>query len=180
MVGNFIADSIRGKNFLQFEEKIAEGIIMHREIDTFTDSHPVVSRSKNLLRKEFNHYSGVIVDVFYDYFLAKNFSKYSDEELLDFTKRAYKIFHQHFEILPERNKNILKFMEANNWLLSYATTEGIDRALTGMSRRVKHESGMERATFFLIEHEKEFESHFNEFFPQMILHLKEKMFLPEN
>ena len=86
---------------------------MHREIDTFTDSHHIVSNSKNILRGEFNHYSGVIVDVFYDYFLAKDWSRWSGSEqiennieLIDFTKHAYKVFHAHYEILPERNKNI--------------------------------------------------------------------------
>src|SRR5665213_700385 len=79
ILGNFIADSVKGKQIELYAEEIRVGIKMHRSIDFFTDTHAVTSRSKNLLRNEFNHYSGVIVDIFYDHFLAKNWNEFSDE-----------------------------------------------------------------------------------------------------
>jgi acyl carrier protein phosphodiesterase len=90
MVGNFMGDFVKGRSALeQFEPEIIRGIELHRAIDEFTDSHAVVSASKDRLRPKYRHYSGVIVDVFYDHFLARNWSDYHDELLPDFADRAY-------------------------------------------------------------------------------------------
>jgi acyl carrier protein phosphodiesterase len=76
MLGNFMGDFVKGKSYRQqYEPEIIKGIELHRSIDEFTDSHPVVTESKNRLRPTYRHYSGVIVDVFYDHFLAANWNQ---------------------------------------------------------------------------------------------------------
>ncbi|MEX0290603.1 MAG: DUF479 domain-containing protein, partial [Flavobacteriaceae bacterium] len=77
-IGNFIADSIRGKKYKHLPERVQKGVILHRAIDTFTDAHPTVRQSSKRLHENYSHYSRVIVDIFYDHFLAKNWKNYSD------------------------------------------------------------------------------------------------------
>ena len=90
IIGNYIADDVKGKAYLNFPLEIQKGIILHRKIDDFTDSHKVVGNSKNLIRHHQNKFTPVVMDVFYDYFLAKNWEEYSTVDLLSFTTNIYK------------------------------------------------------------------------------------------
>ena len=110
LIGNFIADAVKGSALNAYPDEIRRGIVMHRNIDHFTDTHPVTAQSKNLLREEFNHYSGVIVDVFYDHFLAKNWAEFHAEPFTDYTQRIYSLLELHSGHFPERPKMMLPFM----------------------------------------------------------------------
>jgi acyl carrier protein phosphodiesterase len=168
MVGNFIGDFVKGKSALaNFEHEVIRGIELHRGIDAFTDKHPIVSESKNRLREKYRHYSGVIVDVFYDHFLAKNWNDYHRLPLLDFSLQAYKTIDGFNSILPDGVKQMLPYMKRGNWLLNYGYVEGIHRALTGMASRTTFVSKMEQASTELVTHYKDFEKEFQEFFPQL-------------
>ncbi|MGB0879588.1 MAG: ACP phosphodiesterase, partial [Polaribacter sp.] len=90
MIGNFIADHIRGNKFKHFHPKIQQGILLHRQIDTFTDRHSIVRKSKRRLHERYRHYDGVIIDIFFDHFLAKNWNKYSDIPLAEYIDTFYK------------------------------------------------------------------------------------------
>jgi acyl carrier protein phosphodiesterase len=167
-VGNFIGDFVKGKNLEErFGKEIARGISLHREIDWFTDQHPIVKQSKDRLRAKYHHYSGVIVDVFYDHFLAKNFDRYSKTILPDFADECYATIQQHDSILPEEAKYMMPYMINGNWLTNYAKVEGIHRALSGMSRRTKFESRMDEASEDLRTNYSEFEKEFLSFFPDL-------------
>lgn len=168
MVGNFIGDFVKGRNLLeQFEPEIARGIALHRAIDEFTDSHPIVTISKNRLRPTYRHYSAVIVDMFYDHLLAKNWEQYYKEFLPDFAERSYRILEGFHPILPEGVKYMLPYMTKGNWLVNYARFEGIDRALSGMARRSKYESKMELAVDDLKKNYEDFTQEFSIFYPQL-------------
>lgn len=168
MVGNFIGDFVKGRNLLeQFEPEIARGIALHRAIDEFTDSHPIVTISKNRLRPTYRHYSAVIVDMFYDHLLAKNWEQYYKEFLPDFAERSYRILEDFHPILPEGVKYMLPYMTKGNWLVNYARLEGIERALSGMARRSKYESKMELAVDDLKKNYDDFTQEFSIFYPQL-------------
>jgi acyl carrier protein phosphodiesterase len=171
MVGNFIGDFVKGRNLLeQFEPEIAKGIELHRTIDEFTDTHPVVAQSKSRLRPTYRHYAAVIVDMFYDHLLAKNWKRYHAEPLADFAERSYKTIEAFDAILPEQVKYMMTYMKRGNWLLNYAQLEGIERALTGMVRRSKYESKMEFAVKDLKENYHQFTEEFITFFPALKQH----------
>lgn len=173
MVGNFIGDFVKGRNLLeQFEPEIAQGIILHRAIDEFTDSHPIVAQSKKRLQPTYRHYAPVIVDMFYDHLLAKNWKRYHSEPLELFSQNAYRTILSFDAILPEQVKYMMTFMTKTNWLLSYAKLEGIECALTGMARRSKYDSKMELAVNDLINHYDEFTEEFSSFFPELQDHCK--------
>ncbi len=168
MVGNFIGDFVKGRNLLeQFEPEVARGIALHRAIDEFTDSHPIVTVSKNRLRPTYRHYSAVIVDMFYDHLLAKNWEQYYTDFLPDFAERSYHTLEKFQHILPEGVKFMLPYMTKGNWLVNYARLEGIERALTGMARRSKHESKMELAVEDLKKNYEDFTKEFSAFYPQL-------------
>jgi acyl carrier protein phosphodiesterase len=174
-IGNFMADGIRGKQFENYPSEIQKGIILHRFIDTYTDAHPVFRKSTKRLHEKYHHYAGVIVDVFYDHFLAKNWSNYSDESLVDFTNRFYKSLHDNYDFLSERTKGMMPYMIEYNWLVSYQTVEGINRILTQMDGRTKNESKMRFASNELIEFYTEFEQEFITFFEDLRIHSKQKL-----
>ena len=100
MIGNFIADSIKGSKYSTYPSEIQKGILLHRQIDTMTDAHPAFRNSTKRLHKNYGHYSGIIVDIFYDHFLAKNWAEYSDVPLADYIQEFYKILRNNFEVLP--------------------------------------------------------------------------------
>ena len=174
-IGNFMADGIHGKNFDAFPADVQKGIRLHREIDSFTDFHPIFRQSKHRLHERYGHYSGVIMDIFYDHFLAKNFSKYSEIPLEEFVQNFYKVLDTNFDILTPRFQNILPILKSENWFLLYATTEGLTHILYMMDRRTKLRSKMQ----FSIEELKlfytEFESEFTLFFAEVQAFVAVKM-----
>ena len=160
MIGNFIADSIKGSKYRFYTPEIQKGILLHRHIDTATDAHPSFRTSTKRLHKNYGHYSGIIVDIFYDHFLAKNWAEYSDIPLADYVESFYKMLGDNFEILPENIQKMAPIMMEGNWLLIYADLEGIDRVLAGMNRRTKNRSGMDKAGQELKEFYALFEADF--------------------
>lgn len=170
LLGNFIADAVKGKSLEAFSDELREGIRMHRDIDFYTDNHPVTSRSKDRLRAGFNHYSGVIIDIFYDHFLARNWNEFSEEPLKLYSQRIYALLEKHQAEFPERPRHMLPFMKSHDWLMAYTEIEGIRRVLAGMSRRVRPGSKMEMATDALVKDYALFEKDFREFFPDLVAH----------
>lgn len=166
-IGNFIADGIKGKKYKKYPTEIQIGILLHREIDTFTDAHPTVRESTKRLHKNYGHYSGVIVDILYDHFLAKNWKSYSNENLDNYVERFYDTLKDNFEILPLRIQKLMPYMIADNWLLSYAEVDGIKRVLEGMNRRTQNRSKMNEATSELRKYYLEFEDEFTTFFSDL-------------
>ncbi len=175
IIGNFVADGIKGKRYNKFPPAIAKGILLHRGIDSFTDAHPTVHQSTARLHKNYSHYSGVIVDILYDHFLAKNWSKYSDQPLDEYIQDFYELLHNNFEILPTRIQKMMPYMIADNWLLSYATIEGIGNILAQMNIRTKGVSKMNLAVAELEEYYDEFEAEFTSFFEELITFSKNKL-----
>ncbi|MEY8868929.1 ACP phosphodiesterase [Meridianimaribacter flavus] len=173
-IGNFIADGIRGKSYKKFPVDVQIGILLHREIDTYTDAHPIVRQSTKRLHKNYSHYSGVIVDILYDHFLAKNWKDYSNVPLEVYVEQFYDSLEANFEMLPNRTQRMLPHMIADNWLLSYAKIEGIQRVLDGMNRRTKNISGMNTATNELKQYYAEFENEFTSFFEELRAFTKQK------
>ena len=160
MIGNFMADSIKGSKHDFYPPEIQKGILLHRQIDTTTDAHPAFRKSTKRLHKNYGHYSGIIVDIFYDHFLAKNWADYSTIPLADYIQSFYKLLRDNSELLPHNIQKMAPIMMEGNWLLIYADLEGIDRVLGGMNRRTKNKSGMDKAGQELRKYYSLFEADF--------------------
>jgi acyl carrier protein phosphodiesterase len=174
-IGNFMADNIHGNKPEDFPPLIHKGIILHRAIDTYTDAHPVFRQSTKRLHPVYHHYSGVIVDIFYDHFLAKNWGKYHAEPLADYVEAFYKSLQDNYHLLTDSTKTMMPYMINNNWLLSYATTSGISRILTQMDHRTRHRSGMKQSINELKEFYAEFEEEFTIFFESLRAFAEDKL-----
>jgi acyl carrier protein phosphodiesterase len=147
---------------------VQAGIRLHRAIDTFTDQHPVVRRSTQRLRAAgYGKYAGVISDMFLDHFLARHFFEFSTETLSKFTQRVYAALQLREAEMPPRVQQFFPHLVQHNWLLGYAETAGIARALSGLSRRALAGSGMETAVGELERNYAAYEADFREYFPQL-------------
>ncbi len=173
-LGNFMADSIRGNKFKHLPVRVQQGIKLHREIDTYTDSHVIPKISSKRLHVNYSHYSRVIVDIFYDHFLAKNWSDYSDTPLDIYADQFYDLLEENYPILPDGVKRMMPYMISDNWLYNYANMDGISRVLNGMNRRTKNKSKMNFAILDLEEHYADFEKEFTLFFEDLIIFSQQK------
>ena len=174
MIGNFIADHIRGNNYESFSKEIQQGIFLHRAIDTFTDAHKIVRKSKRRLHARYRHYDGVIIDIFYDYFLAKNWSDYSEIPLDVYTNSIYSLFDEIKLNLPAKSQQFIKYMIEYDILFNYKYKDGIEKVLNGMNRRTKGKSQMNLAIEDLRNLEAELEEDFTLFFKDLIAHANQK------
>ncbi len=168
LFGNFIADAVKGDASQKYKDDILKGITLHRKIDTFTDSHPVHKKSRDLIRSDFGKYSGIVVDIFYDHFLANQWESYCAITLLEYTKWVYRQVSKRFFMLPGRTKRILPFMISQNWLLNYANFEGLENVFYGMDRRTKFVSGMQQGVKVLKKHYPLLDKDFNTFYPELM------------
>jgi len=169
-IGNFMADGIHGKHFDTFPTEIQKGIILHRSIDTFTDAHPIFRQSTKRLHANYHHYSGIIVDIFYDHFLAKNWSTYSDEKLEDFAERFYQSLRDNHDSLTLKTQKMMPYMINHDWLSSYQNIESIESVLAKMDTRMKYDSNMRFSVAELRTFYSDFESEFTAFFKELMVH----------
>lgn len=172
VVGNFIGDFVKGKQIENYDETIARGILLHREIDFYTDNHSIVLESKDKLRERYRHYAGVVTDIFYDHFLAANWEEYSELSLKQFADQSYATVLKRKSILPARASFMLPYMIRDNWLVNYAKVEGIRRACQGVAKRTKFKSNMEFAAEDLKKDYNAFQDDFQRFFPEIIDHVE--------
>jgi acyl carrier protein phosphodiesterase len=167
LIGNFIADHVKGSAVNRFPETVQQGIRLHRMIDAFTDAHPVVEECKAVLRPRFRKYAPVVSDIYFDHFLARDWDRYHQLKLPVYAEGCYTHLRRHEQLPPERTVFMLGYMQKQDWLTGYATLQGIGMALMGMSRRARFESGMEYAREFLEENYGFFDSGFRRFFPDL-------------
>lgn len=168
LIGNFIGDFVRGPIEIIYEKDIAIGIVLHRDIDKFTDHHPVVKEAQKLLKPQFGRYGSVITDMYFDYFLAKYWNSYSPLPLTEFAQNTYSLLEKYQEILPEKFLKVFQQMKQFNWLYSYSEINGIRSALTGLSKRTRFDSKMETAHVFLDENHEILRKHFEDFFEDLV------------
>lgn len=163
-IGNFMADGIKGKDYEEYPEKLKKGILLHRFIDTYTDAHPIVRESTKRLHSKYHHYSGVAVDMFYDHFLAKNWSRYSDEPLDEFVQQFYASLQANYDVLTDKTKHLLPYMVEHNWLWNYQYLEGLEDILKQMDYRTRYKSKLSFSVNELKQDYEAFESEFFAFF----------------
>lgn len=173
-IGNFLGDFVKGRlNKLtnaQFSEGVINGMALHREIDFFTDNHPIVRQSIDRLQPKYHKFSGIVIDMFYDHILAKNFHQYSEITLEKYAQNFYDLLEKRKSEIPEPMDRMVKSMVSRNWFLGYQTYEGIEWALTGISKRLSFVSGIENATEELRKDYDLYEEEFQKFFPDLINH----------
>ena len=167
LVGNFIGDSVRGNQFSTLDPAIQRGIFLHRAIDRFTDAHPVVRRSKQRAQTVTGRYASVMIDVFYDHFLARDWPCHHAMPRPEYARSVYTILAGWLKEFPDRSRRFYRYMVAHNILQSYGSIDGITTVLEQMDKRAKFESNMELAGNELVRGYRYYESKSREFLPEL-------------
>lgn len=166
-LGNFIGDAVKGSSYNNYPREIAEGILLHRAIDTYTDNHPVVKNIVDTLRPEFGRYSAVLSDIYFDHLLASRFNMFSDIPLRRFTRNFYITIIKNYRILPSRMKNFMWHFIGTDRLGKYATKKGIRRSLDIMTNVHSLELSVDLAIDYLTDNEQWLFDNFEPFFSDL-------------
>jgi len=171
IVGNFMADGVKGGDLSAYHPLVEEGIRTHRRIDSFTDTHPLQRAGRERLRDHAGRYSGVVMDLFYDHLLAADWQAWHREPLAEFAQRMYALLKAHEHLMPDRARHMLPYMIQGDWLTGYARPEGLARALHGLSRRAVAGAPMAGAERVLLEHHDQYRSEFGIFLPEIAVYV---------
>ena len=166
-IGNFIGDAVKGRSYNEYPDEIRSGILLHRAIDDFTDNHPLIKKITQEMKPSFGRYSGVLLDIYFDYLLASGFRHYSGASLSKFSKRFYFAMVRNRKHLPERIRRFMWHFMWTDRLGKYATINGIRESLSIMFH-VRHISiSVDDAVEYLEAHEKELRIYFQSFFAEL-------------
>jgi acyl carrier protein phosphodiesterase len=170
-LGNLLADIVKRRDRAGMPAAFLDGVRQHQMIDLFADTHPIFYRSRARIGSEFRRASGILVDVFYDHFLALDWEQYAPEPLDAFTARLYADIRRHPISLPEHARAAVEGMIADDWLGSYRHLDGIAESLRRVSLRLLFRTGrdlgLERGVAELVNHFDELRADFAEFFPRL-------------
>ena len=177
-IGNFVADFISNRDLPNYTEGVKRGIFLHRDIDAFTDAHPIVKQSTKRLHPFHHKYSPVIVDIYYDFLLAKNWDKYTQlppsvfrGSLREFVDNIYNLLTNRVLELPEKLQKRLPRMIAHDWLMHYSTYKGLHDAFLMIEKTAAFPGNFGNAAAHLEEFLDDFDAEFNLFFPDLQAHV---------
>lgn len=166
-IGNFIGDAVKGSTYKNYPDAVTNGILLHRAIDDYTDHHPIVKETIQSLRPHFGRYSGILLDIYFDYMLASRFQQFSSIPLKRYVKGFYIALIIHYRILPDRIKRFVWHFIFTNRLGKYATKDGIKDSLEIMVRVHRLPISVPEAINYLSEHEEELFNTFKLFFTEL-------------
>jgi len=169
LIGNFIGDYVKGKEYANYTPGIQQGILLHRYIDSFTDKHAVTRKSKKLVSDRYGKYAGIVIDIFYDHFLSSNWEQYSDISLKAYVRDRYKILDSGFSNFPRGVKNWFPYFIKSNWLEAYTSFQGLIMVFSRMSYRTSLPDHSEYAVAQLQDNYDVMKGYFQEFFKERIL-----------
>ncbi|MCU0339870.1 MAG: ACP phosphodiesterase [Spirosomaceae bacterium] len=172
IVGNLLGDFVRGRldhpRNAHYTTPVKQGILLHRHIDSFTDTHPVGEACRRSLPAQFGKYKGVVMDMYFDYFLAKHFEEFHAQPLRDFAQNIYVILRKNYATLPSESHRLVDSMREYDWLYHYQFIEGMRRSFVGMSRRFAFLKGIDQAADELAANEALYGAYFRSFFPDLV------------
>ncbi|QQS50100.1 MAG: DUF479 domain-containing protein [Bacteroidota bacterium] len=173
VIGNFIGDYVKGREYLKYPPNIQKGLVLHRQIDTFTDSHKVVAQSKKYIAPQYGKWAGIIIDIFYDHFLIKNWDKFCPVPLEQYKEDIFDVLQKYYPVLPDRVKYFVPSFIQNDWINTYSTTEGIINVVYNMSLRTHLPDNSAFAAEVLKKYYIQFDSEFMTYFPELIKYVIE-------
>lgn len=175
-LGNFFADAVKGNSYKDYPQEIIEGILRHRAIDLFTDTHPAIRDTIRSLRPYFGRYSGILLDIYFDYLLASHFHEYSEVPLKKFARKFYFTMIRNRKYLPDRFKRFMWHFILTDRLSKYATSDGIKDSLQIMVRAQRIKVSVHVAIQYLEEHEEELFAVFQPFLGELLGYCNESKY----
>ena len=138
LAGNMISDYVKGKKQYHYSIRIHQGILLHREIDNFTDTHSLVKTAKAVFQPDYRLYAGAFLDIVFDHFLAIDKQIFPEGALQKFSQEVYTSLERSFPALPPVFQQLFPYMKQQNWLLNYRNAEGIERSFRGLVHRARY------------------------------------------
>jgi acyl carrier protein phosphodiesterase len=167
LVGNMISDFVKGAAKDRYANDVRQGIMLHRYIDEYTDNHPATKNAKEIFRPYYRLYSGAIIDILYDHFLANDPMLFDEITLKAFTQSVYTVLEDHSAHLPEHFVPVLAYMSTDDWLFNYRYTSGMQKSLRGLVRRAAYLSESDTAYQLFLDNYKAIEGYYHDFFPDV-------------
>jgi acyl carrier protein phosphodiesterase len=168
LIGNLLGDFVKGRPGERYSDEIVAGILFHRKIDAFADAHPIMRASRGRIAPRMSRFSGIIVDVCYDHFLARHWRRFSSHDLTAFVQHAYDVLQKNRPILPERLQRILPYMISEDWLGHYIEIKRVGETLDRITRRLTHGERFKGAIVEVEKNYADLESDFLNFFPDLV------------
>jgi len=172
-VGGVLADLVKGPDVAALPPAVRAGVVLHRQVDAFTDSHPAVVRAISRIGPEWGWFSGIIVDIYFDHILARSWPRYSDEPLRAFADRMYAVLETGLPHLGDEARGFLAGLIRSDRLVAYATRDGITETLARTARRIavrlpNKALPLADAVPLLVRLDRELAADFHEFYPQLV------------
>ena len=171
-IGNLLGETVKGKQYLDFPDDIQKGILLHRSIDTFTDSHEIVKQSSRYFHETQHKFAPIIVDVIYDYFLIKHWNDFSDTPYQKFKLDCYQLFKNEYDTFPKKLQETIFYLLKYDWFENYSTIEGVQKTLKGIGSRAKFENNLHQIIPEFEQYYSMLEKDFLQFFPLLQTHCK--------
>lgn len=171
-IGNLLGETVKGKQYLDFPDDIQKGILLHRSIDTFTDSHEIVKQSSSYFHETQHKFAPIIVDVIYDYFLIKHWNDFSDTPYQKFKLDCYQLFKNEYDTFPKKLQETIFYLLKYDWFENYSTIEGVQKTLKGIGSRAKFENYLHQIIPEFEQYYSMLEKDFLQFFPLLQTHCK--------
>lgn len=165
VVGGVVGDWIKGPLPAGLPEDLARGVALHRAIDSFAETHPAFCASRARMSAGRRRYAGVLVDIFYDHLLARDWARYREDELGGYCAVVYRQIAERRHHLPESAHQAIELMAREDWLQSYTGLEGIADVLARMSRRARQPNPLAGGEVEFIAAAEGFERDFCEWLP---------------
>ncbi len=172
MLGSVLGDFVKGPLTnsdvtTRYSLEATRAIALHRRIDSYTDAHPVVTQSRRRVTPDRRRFAGIMIDIFYDHFLAKYWEEFHPVPLATFADDFYATLSRRHAELPQRLQHVAKSMIERDWLGSYAHLESIDTALNRLSQRLRRGNALVGSADELRQNYAEMESDFRRFLPDV-------------
>jgi len=168
ILGGLMGDFVKGPLQGRYDVELTRALTLHRRIDSYTDAHDVVRCSRRRVSPARRRFAGILVDMFYDHFLARLWQEYSDVPLEQFTAYVYAVLREHWALLPERLQQVAARMADGDWLASYRSVEAVAAALDRMGGRLTRGNAILRSGDELLAEYEAFEADFRLFFPDVV------------
>jgi len=170
ILGALLGDFVFGRLALEdWPDAVRREIVVHRRVDRYTDAHPAVVAARALFANGLRRYAGIALDVYFDHCLARDWHRWNDTPLDEFTTRVYRVLREHAAQLPPRLRAIAPRMQAHDWLGSYRERDSVDHAVRGIATRLsRHGERLVECLPVLREHRAAIDAAFEAFFPDLL------------
>ncbi|WP_312556555.1 acyl carrier protein phosphodiesterase [Empedobacter brevis] len=176
-IGNLLGEIVKGKQYLSYDDEIQKGILLHRTIDTFTDSHDIVKQSSSYFHDTQHKFAPIIIDVIYDYFLIKYWNDFSETSFEQFKSACYQLFNINYDSFPKKLQETIFYLLKYDWFENYSTIEGVQKTLKGIGSRTKFQNNLHEIIPVFEKNYSHLENDFLNFFPQLQSHCKSFVFI---